>query len=87
MDTFKTLSKYVHILYYITALVVFVDFILMMIAPNFHIGIAGTAAVLGSILGLISIFLAIKEKSFLNLIIDIIIPVVLFLIFLFGPGI
>ena len=87
MDTFKTLSKYVHILYYITALVVFVDFILMMIAPNFHIGIAGTAAVLGSILGLISIFLAIKEKSFLNLIIDIIIPVVLFLIFLFGLGI
>ena len=87
MDTFKTLSKYVHILYYITALVVFVDFILMMIAPNFHIGIAGTAAVLGSILGLISIFLAIKEKSFLNLIIDIIIPVGLFLIFLFGPGI
>ena len=87
MTTLKTVSKYTHIIYYIAASVVFVDFVLMMIAPNFQIGIAGTAAVLGLLLGLISIFLAIKEKSFLKLIIDIVIPIGLFLIFLFGPGI
>ena len=87
MNIFKTVSKYAHILYYIAAFVVFVDFLLMIIAPDVQIGIAGTATILGFILGITSIFLAIKEKSFLKLIIDLIIPIVLFLIFLFGPGI
>ncbi len=58
-------SKYIHIIYYVIALFIYVDLILIMFAPTLQMGIVGTGCLLATIPGILSTFLLIKEKSFI----------------------
>lgn len=80
-------SKYIHIIYYVIALFIYVDLILIMFAPTLQMGIVGTGCLLATIPGILSTFLLIKEKSFIKLTINIGIPIGIIFIFLFGPGV
>lgn len=81
------LNKYIYIMYYIIAFLTYLDFVLIMFAPNLQIGIVGIGCLLSIILGIISTFLLIKEKYFMRLIINIGILIGIIIIILFGPGV
>ena len=85
MNTLMKAGKYAHILYYVLAFIVYVDLMLIMIAPESQMGLVGTGCALAIIPGILSTFILIKKKSFLRKI-NYAIPIGIILIILFGPN-
>ena len=86
MNTLMKTDKYVHIIYYVIAFFIYLDLILIMLAPDMQMGIVGTSCLLAVIPGIISTFIRIKKKS-LKLIYNIFIPLGIIGIILFAPGV
>ena len=86
MNSLMKADKYVHIIYYVIAFFIYLDLMLIMLAPNSQMGIVGTGLLLAIIPGIISTFILIKKRSN-KLMFNILIPLGIILIILFGPGV